>query len=151
MGHGLFFWGSFMSRGSFWGCLGASGRTLLPGGVESRSVAFGSGSDSSEEPAVQDVEPVTLDSRSFLFCPPGPTWTSALLLGVGFEVAVDDVGDPSLERADCFFGGLSLGDFAVEVDAASGVVAELCDRNDVERPVQLPVAALVQPMANFGA
>ena len=99
--------------------------TLLPGGVEGRSVAFGSGSDSSEEPAVQDVEPVTLDSRSFLFCPPGPTSTSALLSGVGYKVAVDDVGDLSLERADCFFGGLALGDFAVEELAASGVVAEL--------------------------
>jgi hypothetical protein len=87
------------------------------------AMVVGSGSDSSEEPAVQDVEPVTLDSRSFLFCPPGPTWTSALLSGVGFEVAVYDIGDPSLERADCFFGGLSLGDFAVEVGAAEGVVS----------------------------
>ena len=36
-------------------------------------LVVGSGSDSSEEPAVQDVEPVTLESESFLFCPPGPT------------------------------------------------------------------------------
>jgi len=36
-------------------------------------LVVGSGSDLSEEPAVQDVEPVTLESESLLFCPPGPT------------------------------------------------------------------------------
>ena len=88
-------------------------------------MVVGSGSDLSEEPAVQDVEPVTLESESFLFCPPGPTWTSALLAGVSDEVSVYDVGEPSLERSDGFFGGLALGDFAVVVGAARGVVAEL--------------------------
>ncbi len=34
---------------------------------------FGFGSDLSEEPAVQDLRPVTLESESFLSCPPGPT------------------------------------------------------------------------------
>ena len=111
----------------------------------------GSGSDSSEEPAVQDVEPVTLESESFLCVLPGPLERQLLLAGVGDEVAVDDVGEPSLERADCFFGGLAFGDFAVVVGATEGVVAELCDRDDVDRPVQLPVAALVEPVTNFGA
>lgn len=79
----------------------------------------------SEEPAVQDARPVTLESESFLFCPPGPTRMSALLVGVGDEVSVDNVGEASLQRSDCFFGGLALGDFTVVVRAARGVVAEL--------------------------
>ena len=52
-------------------------------GVVVVGLVLGPGSDLSEEPAFQDVEPVTLDSESFLFCPPGPTrgqccwWVSA--------------------------------------------------------------------------
>ncbi|GEM_PF-2432281 len=37
------------------------------------ALVVGSGSDLSEEPADKDAEPVTLESESFLFCPPGPT------------------------------------------------------------------------------
>ena len=95
--------------------------------------------------------PVTLESVSFLVALPGPLGTSALLAGVGDEVSVDDVGELTLERADCFFGGLALGDFAVVVDTAGSVMAELCDRRDVKRPVQLPVASLVEPVTDFGA
>jgi len=60
------------------------------------------------------------------------------LAGVGDEVSVDDVGKLSPESAYRFFGSLALGDFAVVVDAARSVVAELCDRDDVDGPVQLP-------------
>jgi hypothetical protein len=41
-------------------------------GLEGRNVLFGFGSDLSEEPAVQDVEPVTLDEESFLGVLPDP-------------------------------------------------------------------------------
>ena len=39
-------------------------------------MVVGSGSDLSEEPAVQDVEPVTLDFVSFLIVLPGPSITA---------------------------------------------------------------------------
>ena len=66
--------------------------------------------------------------------------------GVGDEVPVDDVGDLTLQRPDCFFGGLALGDLAVVELAAVARVAELGDRGDVDRAVQLPVAARVEPV-----
>ncbi|MFT6290402.1 MAG: hypothetical protein ACJAR2_000990 [Ilumatobacter sp.] len=37
--------------------------------------------------------------------------------------------EPALERANCFFGGFALGDFAVEAGAADVVVSELRDRD----------------------
>jgi hypothetical protein len=48
-----------------------------------------------------------------------------LVAGVGNEMPVDDIRDPALERADCFFGRFAFGDFAVEVGAAQIVVSEL--------------------------
>ena len=51
---------------------GASGGT----GGDVVGLAVGSGSDLSEEPAVQDVEPVTLDLMSFLIVLPGPPITA---------------------------------------------------------------------------
>ncbi len=49
-----------------------------------RSVVLGPGSDLSEEPAVQDVEPVTLDFVDVPGCPPGPAVNGAAgLLGAG--------------------------------------------------------------------
>jgi hypothetical protein len=56
----------------------------------------GLGSDLSEEPAVQDVEPVTLDYESFLDVLPGP-------FGIIDEVPVVDVGDPPLQRSERFY------------------------------------------------
>jgi len=41
--------------------------------LEGSNVLFGFGSDLSEEPAVQDVEPVTLDYAVVPECPPEPT------------------------------------------------------------------------------
>jgi hypothetical protein len=56
------------ARGWPWwqGCLG-------------RSVVVGFGSDLSEEPAFQDVEPVTLDCRVVPGCPPGPASQRAVM------------------------------------------------------------------------
>ncbi len=67
--------------------------------------------------------PVTLDLVSFLVVLSGPLETPVLLAGVSDKVAVDDVGDPSLERADCFFGGLALGDFATQVGGIFNTVS----------------------------
>jgi hypothetical protein len=47
------------------------------------------------------------------------------LASVSNEVSVNDIGEPALERADCFFGGFALGDFTVEVGAAAVVMSEL--------------------------
>ena len=80
-------------------------------------------------------------------CPPGPTGSSVESSGVGDEGAVDDVGDLSLQRPDCFFGTLALGSFAVVVLAALTGVAELGDHGDVDRIVELTVAARVEPVA----
>jgi hypothetical protein len=62
-------------------------------------------------------------------------------VGVGDEGPVDGVGDLSFQRPDGFFGALALGAFAVVVVASRAGVAELGDRGDVDREVQLPVAA----------
>jgi len=50
---------------------------------------------------------------------------SAGAAGVCDELSVDGVADVTLQGADRFSFGLALGDFAVEVLAAEGVVAEL--------------------------
>ena len=109
-------------------------------------MVVGSGSDLSEEPAVQDAEPVTLDFVSFLSVLPGPVSSLLESAGVGDQWPVDDVGELALQRSDRFFGALALGDVAVVVVAAGAGVAELGDGDDVDRAVQLAVAARVQPM-----
>ena len=53
-------------------CAGASGGAAGVAEVGVVGLVVGSGSDLSEEPAFQDVEPVTLDSESFLIVLPGP-------------------------------------------------------------------------------
>ena len=45
----------------------------------------------------------------------------------------------------------SVGDLAVEELAAQRVVAEVCDRDDVDGAVQLRVAGLDEPMPDLGA
>ena len=80
-----------------------------------------------------------------------PLGPSAQLSGVSDEVPIDDVGEPTLQRSNCFLGRFALGDFAVVKRATEGVVAELGDRDDVDGPVQLPVASRVQPVPDLGA
>ncbi len=55
---------------------GARGRASGVAGGGVVGLVVGSGSDLSEEPAVQDVEPVTLDFVSFLIVLPGPPITA---------------------------------------------------------------------------
>ena len=60
----------------------------------------GLGSGLSEEPAVQDVEPITLDYESFLNVLPGPPWCQARTgpFGIIDKVPVDHIGDPPRQR-----------------------------------------------------
>jgi hypothetical protein len=60
-------------------------------------------------------------------------------VAVGDEASVDDVGESALETAQCFHAGLAGGEFAQEVGAAFGVVAQLEDRGDVQNMVHSPV------------
>jgi hypothetical protein len=56
------------------------------------SLLLGPGSDLSEEPAFQDVEPVTLDEESFLIVLPDPSLSAGCSpVGVGDEVPVDPI------------------------------------------------------------
>ena len=73
------------------------------------------------------------------------------LSGVVGEVPVDGVGDPALQRPQRLFRSLALLEFAVVVATPDGVVAELVDRDDLDCPVQLSVAALVQPVPDLVA
>src|ERR1700730_7374131 len=83
----------------------------------------------------------------FLVAPPGPSSASRCSSRVGDEVAVDDVADVTLERADGCFGSVAFGEFAV-VERPAGTVgeAELGDRDDVERMVDRTVPATRQPV-----
>ena len=58
----------------------------------------------------------------------------------------DRVRDLALWRSDGFLGSLALGTFALVVVLPVAGVAELGDGRDVDRIVQLAVAALVEPM-----
>jgi hypothetical protein len=61
-----------------------------------------------------------------------------LPLGVRDEAPVEDVGDSSLQAAQCFHVGLAGCDFAPEIGAALGVVTRLDDRGDVQDLVHSP-------------
>ena len=115
------------------------------GGVAGRSVLSGPGSDLTEEPASRDVEPVTLAEESFPFVLPGPSAPAASR--VGNELAVDGVAHVTFERAERFLVGLAFAYTTVEVGASFGVrLAELTDRDHVDRVVEFAVPALGEPM-----
>ena len=65
--------------------------------------------------------------------------------------AVDDVGEASFEAAHGFVGGFAARLLAVVVGAAFGGVAELDDGHDVQDPVDLPVPASGEPVADVVA
>ena len=66
-------------------------------GVVGRSVMSGPGSDLTEEPALRDVEPVTLAAESFPFVLLGPSAPGAFR--VGEQLAVDGVAHMTFEHA----------------------------------------------------
>jgi hypothetical protein len=70
-------------------------------------------------------------------------------LGVGDEVAVDDVGQASFEAAQGFHRGLAGGELASVVGAALGVVAQLHDGGDVDDVVDPAVAGAGEAVADL--
>ena len=72
-------------------------------------------------------------------------------LGVGDEASVEDVGEPSLQGAQCFHAGLAGSDFAPEVGAALRVVAQLDDRGHVQDVVHSPVPGPRQTVSDLFA
>ncbi len=63
------------------------------------------------------------------------------------ELVVDGVADASLQRAHRFFVAVALGAFAEVVVTSGGVVADLGDGGEMDRMVELAVAAVVEPVA----
>jgi hypothetical protein len=61
----------------------------------------------------------------------------------GVEQSPDPAGEVSLEAADRFLLGLAFGVSAVEVDTGRWVGAGAGQRDDVQRPVELAIAAAV--------
>jgi hypothetical protein len=59
------------------------------------------------------------------------------------EQVVKPAGEVSLEAAECSFLGLALGLLAFEVGLGGRVVVGAGDRDDVQRVVELAVAAAV--------
>jgi len=95
---------------------------------------------STEEPALRDVEPVTLALESFAFVLPGPSARGGL--GVGEQLAVDGVAHVPFEGTERFFFGLALRKSAIEVRAPLGVrLAKLTDRDHVDRVIESAVPA----------
>lgn len=64
-------------------------------------------------------------------------------LGVGDELVVDRVADPSFEAASGFLGCFAVGDLAQVVAPAFAVESKLDDRGDVKGVVEPPVAVQV--------
>jgi hypothetical protein len=59
--------------------------------------------------------------------------------GVGDELSIEGVGDPSLQAAQGLKLGLAVGSLASVVGPAWGVEADLADRGDVDHVVHPPV------------
>ena len=75
----------------------------------------------------------------------------SLPFGVGDEASVEHVGEPPLQAAQRFHAGLAGCDFAPEVGAAFGVVAQLDDRGHVQDVVHSPVPGPRQSVSNLFA
>jgi hypothetical protein len=69
---------------------------------------------------------------------------------VDLELAPDGIADAALESAQRFLLRLPLGDLALVVGPAGGVVADLGDGGQVKRVVELAVAAWVEPVTTAG-
>ena len=62
------------------------------------------------------------------------------------EEVVEASGELSFEASESTLGRLAFGSFAGQVLAGFGVVLGAGDRDDVQRVVELPITATVEPM-----
>src|SRR4051812_17614404 len=69
---------------------------------------------------------------------------------IGPHRRVDAADQLSLEAAQRLASGLALAQLALDIGLRGRVIAALRDRNSMERRVQLPVAAAVEPVALAG-
>ena len=63
------------------------------------------------------------------------------------ELVVEVAGELSFDAAACFAWGLAVAEEALVVGGGFGVVADAVERDHVEGPVELAVAAAVEPVA----
>ena len=68
------------------------------------------------------------------------------MVKVGLEFAPHRVADAAFQRAQRFLLRLALSELAFVVRASRRVMADLGDGDEVQRAVELPVAARVQPV-----
>src|SRR3954471_21487727 len=66
-----------------------------------------------------------------------------------FEESPDAAGEEALDASSGFAFGLALGDSAGDVGLGVGVAAPFGDRHHVQGPVELSVAAAVEPVAGL--
>src|SRR5436190_7554476 len=92
---------------------------------------------------VRGAKPLTLTCSVVPACPPGP----ALVRASATSWSLEHVADAPRERPDRFFLGLAFGELAfIERAAGRVAVTDLGDRRDVDRMVELAVAAQGEPM-----
>src|SRR3954465_13748844 len=72
-----------------------------------------------------------------------------VVVGIFDELSVDDVGESSLEAAQCLQGCLAGGELAAVVGAAVGVVTQLHDGGDVQHVVQPAVPGAGEPVPDL--
>jgi hypothetical protein len=79
----------------------------------------------------------------------GGSITDASMLSRGdlAEASVEVAGEGAFEAAAGFLGGLSGCEEALVVSAGLGVMADPLEGDDVQCPVELAIAAAVQPVA----
>src|SRR5438552_9983639 len=79
-------------------------------------------------------------------------WTLLCCQGAGWdllEAAVEVAGERAFDAAAGFAGGLAGCEEALVVGGGFGVVVDACERDDVQRPVELAVAAAVQSVPSL--
>jgi hypothetical protein len=76
--------------------------------------------------------------RTFLCCRGQPPFLA--------EVVVEVTGERAFDAAVCLSGGLARCEEPAVVGAGLGVVAGALERDDVQRPVKLAIAAAVEPV-----
>jgi hypothetical protein len=74
-------------------------------------------------------------------------WPAVWLALVGTKAAVDLIRDSPSQRPDRLGLGITRGQASLQVGAAWAIQAQLGDGDAMQRGLQLPVAAPIQPVA----